>query len=130
MAQMSAQYGLGFCNVFHAGDGNLHPIVIFDVMNEGELERAEAFGYDILKMCVDVGGVLSGEHGIGIEKRDLMPTMFGEADLAQQQRLKCAFDGRGLFNPGKVFPSLSACVEQGHVHVKYGRMAHADLPRF
>ena len=130
MAEMSAQYGLGFCNVFHAGDGNLHPIVIFDVMNAGELERAEAFGYDILKMCVDVGGVLSGEHGIGIEKRDLMPTMFSDADLAQQQRLKCAFDGRGLFNPGKVFPSLSACVEQGHVHVKYGRMAHADLPRF
>jgi glycolate oxidase len=130
MAEMSTQYGLGFCNVFHAGDGNLHPIIIFDVMHEGELERAEAFGYDILKLCVDVGGVLSGEHGIGIEKRDLMPVMFSEADLAQQQRLKCAFDGRGLFNPGKVFPTLSACVEQGHVHVKYGRMAHADLPRF
>jgi glycolate oxidase len=130
MAQMSKEYDLGFCNVFHAGDGNLHPLIIFDVMKPGELERAEAFGADILRLCVAVGGVLTGEHGVGVEKRDLMPAMFSDIDLAQQQRLKCAFDGAGLFNPGKVFPTLSACVEQGHMHVKDGRVPFPNLPRF
>jgi glycolate oxidase len=130
MAEMSAQYGLGFCNVFHAGDGNIHPLITFDVMKQGELERAEAFGAEILRLCVEVGGVLTGEHGVGIEKRDLMPEMFTEADLAQQQRLKCAFDAGGLFNPGKVFPTLSVCIEQGHAHVHKGAMRHAELPRF
>ena len=130
MGEMAAEYRLGFCNVFHAGDGNLHPLIIFDCMNPGELERAEAFGADILKLCVAVGGVLTGEHGVGVEKRDLMPTMFSEADLAQQQRLKCAFDAGGLLNPGKVFPTLSACVEGGHMHVKDGRLPFANLPRF
>ena len=130
MAEMAEHYRLGFCNVFHAGDGNLHPLIIFDVMKPGELERAEAFGADILKLCVEVGGVLTGEHGVGVEKRDLMPVMFSDDDLAQQQRLKCAFDGAGLLNPGKVFPTLSACVEQGHMHVKGGRMPFANLPRF
>ncbi|HVV66331.1 MAG TPA: FAD-linked oxidase C-terminal domain-containing protein [Rhizomicrobium sp.] len=130
MSDLAKEYGLGFCNVFHAGDGNLHPLIIFDVMKEGELRRAEAFGADILKLCVEVGGVLTGEHGVGVEKRDLMPTMFSEADLAQQQRLKCAFDGLGLLNPGKVFPTLSACVEGGHMHVKAGRLTFPNLPRF
>jgi glycolate oxidase len=129
MAQMAKEYGLGFCNVFHAGDGNIHPLIIFDVMKEGELARAEEFGAKILELCVDVGGVLTGEHGVGVEKRDLMPTMFSDADLAQQQRLKCAFDHAGLFNPGKVFPTLSACVEQGHMHVKDGRVPFPNLPR-
>jgi glycolate oxidase len=78
---------------------------------------------------VAVGGVLTGEHGVGVEKRDLMPEMFGPADLEQQHRLKCAFDGAALFNPDKVFPTLSACVEQGHMHVKQGRMPFANLPR-
>jgi glycolate oxidase len=130
MAEMAKDYDLGFCNVFHAGDGNLHPLIIFDVMKEGELERAERFGADILRLCVEVGGVLTGEHGVGVEKRDLMPEMFSDADLAQQQRLKCAFDGAGLLNPGKVFPTLSACVEQGHMHVKGGRVPYPNLPRF
>jgi glycolate oxidase len=130
MAEMSNEYGLGFCNVFHAGDGNIHPLIIFDVMKADELERAEAFGAEILRLCVAVGGVLTGEHGVGIEKRDLMPEMFSEADLAQQQRLKCAFDAAGLLNPGKVFPTLSACIEQGHAHVKGGAMRHPELPRF
>jgi glycolate oxidase len=130
MAEMAKEYDLGFCNVFHAGDGNLHPLITFDVMNPGELERAENFGADILKLCVDVGGVLTGEHGVGVEKRDLMGVMFTDADLAQQQRLKCAFDGAGLLNPGKVFPTLSACVEQGHMHVKDGRVPYPNLPRF
>ena len=129
IAEMSEEFGLGFCNVFHAGDGNLHPLIIFDVMKGNELERAEAFGAAILKLCVEVGGVLSGEHGIGVEKRDLMPTMFAEADLAQQGRLKCAFDAKGLLNPGKVFPTLSACIEQGHMHVKGGRLPYPNLPR-
>ncbi|MEI9930078.1 MAG: FAD-linked oxidase C-terminal domain-containing protein [Rhizomicrobium sp.] len=130
MSAMAEEYGLGFCNVFHAGDGNLHPLITFDVMKEGELAKAEQFGADILKLCVEVGGVLTGEHGVGVEKRDLMPEMFTEADLAQQQRLKCAFDGAGLLNPGKVFPTLSACVEQGHMHVKDGRIPYPNLPRF
>ena len=129
MAEMAHEFGLGFCNVFHAGDGNLHPLIIFDVMKEGELARAEAFGAEILKLCVEVGGVLSGEHGIGVEKRDLMPVMFTEEDLSQQGRLKCAFDPKGLLNPGKVFPTLSACIEQGHMHVKGGRLPFANLPR-
>ena len=130
MAQMSTEHRLGFCNVFHAGDGNLHPLIVFDAMKPGELERAEAFGADILRLCVEVGGVLTGEHGVGVEKRDLMPVMFAEADLAQQHRLKCAWDAGGLLNPGKVFPTLSACVEQGHMHVKDGRLPFANLPRF
>ena len=130
MAEMAQDYGLGFCNVFHAGDGNLHPLIIFDVMKEGELERAETFGAEILKLCVEMGGVLTGEHGVGVEKRDLMPVMFSESDLAQQQRLKCAFDSAGLFNPGKVFPTLSACVELGHMHVRGGRLPFANIPRF
>jgi len=130
MTQMAKEYRLGFCNVFHAGDGNLHPLIIFDCMKPGELDRAEAFGAAILRLCVEVGGVLTGEHGVGVEKRDLMPAMFSEADLAQQQRLKCAFDSGGLLNPGKVFPTLSACVEGGHMHVKDGRLPFANLPRF
>jgi len=130
MAEMAKEYKLGFCNVFHAGDGNLHPLIIFDVMKPGELDRAEAFGAAILRLCVEVGGVLTGEHGVGVEKRDLMPDMFSEADLAQQQRLKCAFDSGGLLNPGKVFPTLSACVEGGHMHVKDGRIPFPNLPRF
>ena len=129
MAELAQGYRLGFCNVFHAGDGNLHPLIIFDVMKPGELERAEAFGADILRLCVEVGGVLTGEHGVGVEKRDLMPVMFGEEDLAQQQRLKCAFDPDRLLNPGKVFPTLSACVEDGRMHVKGGRVPYPNLPR-
>jgi glycolate oxidase len=130
MAEISEEHQLGFCNVFHAGDGNLHPLIIFDVMKPGELDRAEAFGGEILKLCVEVGGVLTGEHGVGVEKRDLMGVMFSDVDLAQQQRLKCAFDSAGLFNPGKVFPTLSACVEGGHMHVKSGRLPFANIPRF
>ena len=130
MEVLSRQYDLGFCNVFHAGDGNLHPLIIFDVMKEGEFERAEAFGADILRLCVKVGGVLTGEHGVGVEKRDLMTDMFTTADLEQQGRVKCAFDGLGLFNPGKVFPTLSACVEQGHIHVHGAQLPHPHLPRY
>ena len=130
IAAMSKKYEMGCCNVFHAGDGNLHPLIIFDAMKEGELAKAEAFGADILRLCVAVGGVLTGEHGVGIEKRDLMTEMFTTADLEQQHRVKCAFDSGGLFNPGKVFPTLSACVEQGHMHVHGAKLPHPHLPRF
>jgi glycolate oxidase len=130
MSEMAKEYRLGFCNVFHAGDGNLHPLITFDMMKDDELARAEAFGNAILRLCVEVGGVLTGEHGVGLEKRDLMPAMFTDADLDQQQRLKCAFDSGGILNPGKVFPILSACVEQGHMHVKDGQLPFANLPRF
>ncbi|MFM9843269.1 MAG: FAD-linked oxidase C-terminal domain-containing protein [Dongiaceae bacterium] len=130
MNDLSKQHGLRVANVFHAGDGNLHPLILYDANKPGELERAEAFGADILKLCVEVGGVLTGEHGVGVEKRDLMPTMFNKADLAQQQRVKCAFDPQGLLNPGKVFPELRRCAELGRLHVHRGKLPHPDLPRF
>ena len=106
MRELSEHYGLRVANVFHAGDGNLHPLILYDANKPGELERTEAFGADILRLCVEVGGVLTGEHGVGVEKRDLMPVMFSEIDLDQQQRVKCAFDEKGLLNPGKVFPLI------------------------
>jgi glycolate oxidase len=130
MRAMQDQYGLRCANVFHAGDGNLHPLILYDANKPGELDRAEAFGADILRLCVEVGGVLTGEHGVGVEKRDLMPTMFNEIDLAHQQRLKCAFDDKGLLNPGKVFPTMHRCAELGRVHVHGGKTAFPDLPRF
>ncbi len=130
MNEMSAHYGLRVANVFHAGDGNLHPLILYDANNPGELEKAEAFGADILKLCVEVGGVLTGEHGVGVEKRDLMGTMFDEDDLKQQQRLKCAFDPNSLLNPGKVFPTLHRCAELGRVHIHGGQTRFPDLPRF
>ena len=127
---LSDRHGLAVANVFHAGDGNLHPLVLYDANKPGEVERAEAFGADILKLCVEVGGVLTGEHGVGIEKRDLMGTMFDERDLAHQQRLKCAFDPNGMLNPGKVFPQLHRCAELGRLHVHAGRLPFPDLQRF
>jgi glycolate oxidase len=130
MRALSQKHGLRVANVFHAGDGNLHPLILYDANNAGELERAEEFGADILRFCVEVGGVLTGEHGVGVEKRDLMPTMFNEIDLNQQQRLKCAFDPEGLLNPGKVFPQLHRCAELGRVHIHRGQVAFPDLPRY
>jgi glycolate oxidase len=130
MREMSEAYGLQCANVFHAGDGNLHPLILYDANVPGELERAEAFGNDILRLCVEVGGVLTGEHGVGVEKRDLMPEMFSQVDLDQQQRLKCAFDAQGLLNPGKVFPQLHRCAELGRMHVRAGQVAFPDIPRF
>jgi len=130
MAALSDHYGLGVANVFHAGDGNLHPLILYDANKPGELERAEAFGNDILRLCVEVGGVLTGEHGVGVEKRDLMPEMFSETDLKQQQRIKCAFDPDLLLNPGKVFPTLHRCAELGRMHVHHGQVPFPDIPRF
>jgi glycolate oxidase len=130
MGELSTTHGLRVANVFHAGDGNLHPLILYDANIPGDTERAEAFGADILKLCVEVGGVLTGEHGVGVEKRDLMDFQFTEADLAQQQRLKCAFDADELLNPGKVFPRLCRCAELGRVHVRGGALRFPDLPRF
>jgi glycolate oxidase len=130
MRDLSKEYGLRVANVFHAGDGNLHPLILYDANAAGELDRTERFGAEILKLCVEVGGVLTGEHGVGVEKRDLMPVMFSEADLAQQQRLKCAFDRKGLLNPGKVFPTLHRCAELGRMHVHAGRLPFPNLERF
>ncbi len=130
MKELSEKYQLGVANVFHAGDGNLHPLILYDSNKPGELDRAESFGSDILRLCVEVGGVLTGEHGVGVEKRDLMPTMFSEIDLAAQQRVKCAFDAKGLLNPGKVFPVLHRCAELGRMHISGGKLPFPDIPRF
>jgi glycolate oxidase len=130
MSELSVRHGLRVANVFHAGDGNLHPLILYDANKPGELEKAEAFGADILRLCVEVGGVLTGEHGVGVEKRDLMPTMFNAVDLAHQERVKCAFDPDGLLNPGKVFPELHRCAELGRMHIHRGQVPHPDLPRF
>jgi glycolate oxidase len=130
MRELSDHYGLRVANVFHAGDGNLHPLILYDANKPGELDRAERFGADILRLCVEVGGVLTGEHGVGVEKRDLMPDMFSEIDLDQQQRLKCAFDPETLLNPGKVFPTLHRCAELGRMHVRAGQLPFPDIPRF
>jgi glycolate oxidase len=130
MRTMSEKYGLRVANVFHAGDGNLHPLILYDANNPGELDKVEEFGNDILRLCVEVGGVLTGEHGVGVEKRDLMPVMFSEVDLNAQQRVKCAFDEKGLLNPGKVFPKLHRCAELGRMHVSGGKLPFPDIPRF
>jgi len=130
MSELSQRHGLRVVNVFHAGDGNLHPLILYDANKPGELLRAEEFGADILRLCVKVGGVLTGEHGVGIEKRDLMPEMFNETDLKQQIRVKCAFDEKHLLNPGKVFPVLHRCAELGRMHVHEGKLAFPDIPRF
>ncbi len=127
---LSEHYGLAVANVFHAGDGNLHPLILYDASIPGELDKAEAFGADILRLCVEVGGVLTGEHGVGVEKRDLMPEMFSETDLDQQRRVKFAFDPKQLLNPGKVFPTLHRCAELGRIHIHHGAVPFPDLPRF
>jgi glycolate oxidase len=127
---LSQRHGLRVANVFHAGDGNLHPLILYDANQPGELDRAETFGNDILRLCVDVGGVLTGEHGVGLEKRDLMTYQFDATDLEQQHRVKHAFDPLVRFNPGKVYPTLHRCAEQGRQHVHGGRMPHPELPRF
>ena len=130
MNELSQACGLRIANVFHAGDGNLHPLILYDADKPGELDLAEKLGADILTLCVEVGGVLTGEHGVGVEKRDLMEVQFGPSDLDQQQRLKCAFDADGLLNPGKVFPKLCRCAELGRVHIHGGKLRFPELERF
>ena len=109
---------------------NLHPLILYDANIPGELALAEEFGADILRLCVEVGGALTGEHGVGVEKRDLMPEMFSKDDLNQQERLKCAFDPAHRLNPGKMFPELHRCAELGKMHVHGGKLLFPDIPRF
>jgi len=130
ISEMSEQFGLRVANVFHAGDGNLHPLILYDANIDDELERAESFGNEILKLCVDVGGVLTGEHGVGLEKRDLMTYQFSDTDLELQHRVKRAFDPELRFNPGKVYPTLHRCAELGREHVHSGEERFPNLPRF
>ncbi|GAC1630486.1 MAG: glycolate oxidase subunit GlcD [Nevskia sp.] len=130
IAEYSAEYGLRCANVFHAGDGNLHPLIFFDANKPGDLERAEAFGARILSLSVEVGGTITGEHGVGVEKIDAMCLQFSTPELACFHAVKAAFDAGGLLNPGKAVPSLHRCAELGRLHVHAGRLPHADLPRF
>jgi len=130
IARLSEEYGLAVANVFHAGDGNLHPLILYDANVAGELERAEAFGTRILEACVAVGGTVTGEHGVGVEKLDAMCGQFDGPALAQMHRLKRAFDPRELMNPGKAVPTLARCSEVGGMHVHGGRLPFPNLPRF
>ena len=128
--ELSEEYGLAVANVFHAGDGNLHPLILYDANREGELERAEAFGARILELCVDVGGTITGEHGVGVEKINQMCVQFAEGQLEQFHAIKAAFDPRGLLNPGKAVPTLHRCAEFGAMHVHHGKLSHPELERF
>ena len=130
IAQMEKKYGLRCINVFHAGDGNLHPLILFDASIPGELERTEAFGLEILTLSVKLGGTITGEHGVGFEKLNAMCIQFSEAELQTFHAIKHAFDEHGLLNPGKAIPSLHRCAEFGGLHVHHGEVKHPDLPRF
>ncbi len=130
IADWSDEYGLPVANVFHAGDGNLHPLILYDANRPGELERTEAFGRRILELCVAVGGSVTGEHGVGIEKLDAMCSQFGADELDCYQRIKAAFDPDGLLNPGKAVPTLQRCAEFGAMHVHAGRLPFPELERF
>ena len=130
IGELSAHYGLRVANVFHAGDGNLHPLILFDASQPGEMRKAEAFGTDILELCVEVGGTVTGEHGVGVEKLDASCSQFNAAELAQFHAIKAAFDPAGLLNPGKAVPTLHRCAELGRMHVQGGAMPFPELPRF
>jgi glycolate oxidase len=127
---MEQTHALRCVNVFHAGDGNLHPLILFDANDPDQLHRAERFGADILETSVAMGGTVTGEHGVGIEKLASMCVQFAPAEREQMLALKRAFDPKGLLNPGKVIPTLVRCAEYGKMHVKRGLLPFADLPRF
>ncbi|WP_413437755.1 FAD-linked oxidase C-terminal domain-containing protein [Sulfuriferula sp. GW1] len=130
IALLSAQYGLRVANVFHAGDGNLHPLILYDANTPGELEKTEAFGAKILELCVAQGGTITGEHGVGVEKIDQMCVQFSPLELQAFHAVKAAFDPRVLLNPGKAVPILRRCAELGAMHVHDGQLPHPELPRF
>ncbi len=130
MADLSAEYNLPVANVFHAGDGNLHPLILYDANIPGELERTEEFGGKILELCVEVGGSITGEHGVGIEKINQMCVQFAALELTQFHAIKKAFDNKGLLNPGKAVPTLHRCAELGAMHVHHGELPHPELERF
>ena len=130
IGRLSKKYNLPVANAFHAGDGNLHPLIMYDANDKRALEKTEKFGAEILKYCVKVGGVLTGEHGVGVEKRELMCEMFNNTDIQQQIKIKRALDISSLLNPGKVYPILRKCAEEGRVHVHRGKTKFSDIPRF
>jgi glycolate oxidase len=127
---LSDQYKLRVANVFHAGDGNLHPLILYDAGRPGELEKTEDFGMDILKLCIEVGGSITGEHGVGIEKLDAMCHQYNSAELDIFHQIKAAFDPHSLLNPGKAVPTLHRCAEMGKMHVHHGNLPHPELERF
>ncbi len=128
--EMSREFGLEVANVFHAGDGNLHPLILFDAAKEGEFERTEAFAGKILELCVEVGGTITGEHGVGVEKINQMCVQFSPEELEVFRAVKAAFDPQGLLNPGKAIPTLHRCAEWGGMHVHHNQLPHPELPRF
>jgi glycolate oxidase len=130
IAALEIKYGLRCANVFHAGDGNLHPLILYDANNADELERTEAFGAEILELSIAVGGTITGEHGVGIEKVNHMCVQFRTAELEMFHAVKRAFDEHGLLNPGKAVPSLHRCAEFGRMHVNAGQQPFPDIPRF
>ena len=130
ISEMSAEYGLPVANVFHAGDGNLHPLILFDANVPGELHQAETFGGKILELCVEVGGTITGEHGVGLEKINQMCAQFSTPELARFHDVKAAFDPDKLLNPGKAVPELHRCAEWGAMHIQGGNLPHPELPRF
>jgi glycolate oxidase len=130
ISEMSGRYGLRVANVFHAGDGNLHPLILYDANKPGELERTEEFGGKILELCVAVGGTITGEHGVGMEKINQMCVQFNSPELVQFHAVKDAFDPSGLLNPGKAVPTLHRCAEFGAMHVHRGELPFPDLDRF
>jgi glycolate oxidase len=127
---MEKKYGLRCINVFHAGDGNLHPLILYDANVPGELERTEAFGTEILALSVKLGGTITGEHGVGYEKINAMCVQFQTEELRAFHRVKAAFDPDGLLNPGKAVPSLHRCAEFGRMHVHQGELKFPELERF
>jgi glycolate oxidase len=127
---LSAEYGLRCMNVFHAGDGNLHPLILYDANRPGELKMTEEFGAKILQMCIRAGGTITGEHGVGIEKINEMCSQFKAGELEMFHAVKAAFDPHGLLNPGKAVPTLRRCAEHGAMHVHRGEEKFAGLPRF
>lgn len=130
IAELAATYQLAVVNVFHAGDGNLHPLILYDAARPGDFDKAEALGGKILELCIAVGGTITGEHGVGSEKLDQMCIQFQAEELRQFHRLKQVFDPRGLLNPGKAIPTLHRCAELGHMHVHRGQLPHPELERF
>jgi glycolate oxidase len=130
IGELSEHYGLRVANVFHAGDGNMHPLILFDANQPGELERAEEIGGKILELCVDVGGSITGEHGVGREKINQMCTQFNHDELETFHAVKFAFDPDALLNPGKNVPTLARCAEFGRLHVHHGQLPHPELERF
>ena len=130
IAELEKKYGLRCPNVFHAGDGNLHPLILFDANDPNELERTEQFAAEVLEKCIAVGGTITGEHGVGVEKIDQMCVQFRAEELEVFHAVKRVFDPKGLLNPGKAVPTLHRCAEFGRMHVHRGQLKHPELPRF